>query len=183
MNPFGELDHRLSVVKRWGILHTHQNQSVAEHVHNVVRIVTRIGPAWFGLSKEELLTAILWAHYHDDTESLTGDLPSMVKPYFDEYKFEREHEDLLPPALQQLPPEHIAKIVKLADLMEGMHFLAIETALGNKFVSNHYKYEFLRIAQYAEQTFMQDTAKKVFDWLDDLKENWPRSRRYSRRGR
>lgn len=181
MNPFSELDHRLSVVKRWGILHTVQDQSVAEHVHNVVRIVTRIGPGWFGLDHIELLTAILWAHHHDDEESLTGDLPTMVKPWFDEGNFIDNHRDLLQATV--LPPEKITKIVKLADKMEGMYFLAMEMALGNHFVVNHYDDEIPRIAKYAKENFDDRVELAVVDWLSNLSHKPLRSTRYSRRGR
>lgn len=176
---FTELDHRLSVVPRWGILHTIQNQSVAEHVHNVVRITERIGVGWFGLDHQELLTAIMWAHHHDDEESLTGDLPTMVKPFFDEGAFIDAHRDLL--TYTVLPPEKITDIVKLADKMEGLYFLAMEMQLGNKFAVNHYEEEFDIISKFASR-FNAEQEMLVFDWLMSMRDPL-RSTRYSRRGR
>jgi hypothetical protein len=180
MKIFSELDHRMSVVPRWGILHTLQDQSLAEHVHNVVRITSRIGPMWFNLNHEELLTALMWAHHHDDEESLTGDLPAMVKPYFDEAAFIDEHRDLLQATV--LPPEHIVNIVKLADKMEGYHFLRMEWALGNKFIENHLDAEPSIIHEYINKTY--GVVHKLHMLFDDWRSNLDtKSTRYSRRGR
>lgn len=180
-NPiFDELDHRLSVVKRWGILHTLQNQSVAEHVHNVVRITLRIGVGWFKLSGEELFTALLWAHHHDDPESLTGDMPTMSKPWFDEGAFIDAHKDLLDYTV--LPPQHIVDIVKLADKMEGYYFLAMENALGNQFSYPHFQAEFHIIETFAGKIWGPgNIQRRVVEWMKEV--GGPRSTRHSRRGR
>lgn len=180
MTPFTELDHRLSVVKRWCILHTLQEQSVAEHVHNVVRIVYRIAGPWFDLNHQELLTAVTYAHFHDDEESLVGDPPAMIKPYFDSAAFRADHADLL--TVDTDPPARIRNIVKLADKMEGMQFLAMELALGNQYVREHYKAEFGIIGQMVKERFDQPVYLKVMDWLSEL-DTWPpKSTRHSRRG-
>lgn len=179
MKIFNELDHRLSVVRRWGILHTLQDQTVAEHVHNVVRITIKIGAGWFKLDHEELLTAIMWAHHHDDEEALSGDLPSMVKPYFDVEAFRADHADLL--LVPMAVPEHIENIVKLADKMEGMYFLAMEIALGNQFAFSHFDEEFGIITEFSRK-FDRKVQLTVGDWLAELR--YPlKSTRHSRRGR
>lgn len=182
MDIFGDLDHRLSVVKRWGILHTVQEQSVAEHQFNVARIALRIAISWFDMQdKNELYLILRWALEHDDLEALTGDLPSMVKPYFDEAAAAKDHIDLTG---GELPvPQEVRNIVKLADKMEGMYFLAMEMALGNQYCEKHYYEEFSIINRYARHTFTTPIAMMVDDWLNDLRENPPRSIRWSKRGR
>lgn len=178
---FSDLDHRLSVVKRWGILHTIQNQSVAEHVHNVVRITMRIGYNWFHLDRDQMLTAIIWAHHHDDAESLTGDLPTMVKPWFDEDEFEMAHEDLL--TVTTLPPDDIENIVKLADKMEGLYFLYMERALGNLYADYHVDAELPIIQKFIVRVWGKDSPilKKFGAWETSIRKI--RSQRHSRRGR
>lgn len=148
MTVFNELDHRLSVVKRWAILHTIQTQSVAEHVHNVVRIAKRIATEWFDVDDPaELLDIIEYAHHHDDFESLMGDPPSMIKPYIDETAFEREHQSLIK-SYKPAAHDQCKQIVKLADMLEGYHFLCIENSLGNKYAAEHLNHEPKRIRNY-----------------------------------
>lgn len=181
MNPFSELDHRLSVVKRWGILHTIQTQSVAEHVHNVTRMAYRIAASWFGLKGEELLTVMMWAHHHDDEESLTGDIPTMVKPYFEEGNFIEDHSDLLQATV--LPPQHIVDIVKLADLLEGFHFICTEMKLGNQFVKAHHDNYYDEIYQFVKRsTIPNDLWVNKIKFLMQHFEEY-QSTRHSRRGR
>lgn len=182
MEIFGELDHRLSVVKRWPILHTIQTQSVAEHAFNVSRIALRIAISWFDVADHNDLYLIMrWALEHDDFEALTSDLPSMIKPYFDEAAAQKDHADLTG---GELPiPQQIRDIVKLADKMEGYYFLAMEIALGNQFVRGQYAEEIGIIARYARKTFGPKISMKVDDWLFRIREEPLISIRYSRRGR
>lgn len=181
---FSELDHRLSVVKRWGILHTIQTQSVAEHVQNVSRIALRIAISWFNLQDHtDLYLIVRWGLEHDDMEALTGDLPTMVKPYFDEAAAAKDHVDLT--GGEMVVPQAIRNIVKLADLMEGFYFIAIEIAMGNEYARNHYSQYFSEISNYAIKTF-DPTLKidmRVADWMNEMHVKGLRSTRYSRRGR
>lgn len=183
---FTDLDHRLSVVKRWGIAHTIQTQSVAEHVFNVERIALRIARLWFGIhDHRQLLDIMTMAHHHEDFEALSGDLPTMIKPYFNEGAFEREHKDLVPTFV---PSEEWAsscrQIVKLADMLEGFHFLAMERALGNAYLSEHFEYEGPRIMKYVRETWPDNylivslAQKALIDIVAGCK-----SSRHSRRGR
>jgi 5'-deoxynucleotidase YfbR-like HD superfamily hydrolase len=182
---FNELDHRLSVVKRWGILHTIQTQSVAEHCFNVERIAIRIAVQWFGVNdkgdgwKWEIMK---WAHHHDDWEALTGDYPTMVKPYFDEEAFEKDHADLI----QRREPfdDQVKGIVKLADQLEMLRFLSMETKLGNSYISNHYMN--LRHVEIPGTllTRWPDRARELRGHIEDLALDWlTPSTRHSRRGR
>lgn len=182
MTPiFNDLDHRLSVVKRWGILHTIQSQSVAEHCFNVERMAVRMAKHWFGITDPEKLWEIAkYAHHHDDFEALTGDLPSMVKPYFDEYVFEADHSDLIP---VRNPNQECVNIVKLADMLEGWHFLCIEDLLGNSYVCNHISHEPNRIVMFVAETWPNndEIAGNIHETMNLFTHQI--SVRHSRRGR
>lgn len=179
---FGELDHRMSVVKRWGILHTIQTQSVAEHVFNVERIAVRIAKWWFNISDEASLWLIaLWAHHHDDPEVLTGDLPPMIKPYFDSDAFEMDHADLV--KLRAPDGGWVRKIVKLADKLEGYHFLCIENQLGNNYAVNHLEAEWPIVTALVEEYWPGDDTMQnnVMGLMTEMLGE--RSIRHSKRGR
>lgn len=169
---FDELDHRLSILPRWSILHTIQKQNVAMHVHNVVRITWRISVAWFKLPQDELLTAIMWAHHHDDNESISGDIQAPAKMYFAKDTFEGEHEHLF----DVRPPEHIEKIVKLADRMEWIYFLKMELALGNSFVRVQYLENMQKLLKLAATSFGPEIQSKVVGWIDSIDD---KSRNYN----
>lgn len=178
---FTEMDHRLSVVKRWGILHTIQVQSVAEHCFNVERIARRIATAWFNIDDAEDLDDLSQcALHHDDLESIAGDMPTMVKPYFDEEKMAIDHIDLV--ELPVLSP-HLYPIMKLADLLDGYHFICIERLLGNRFVENHFKNYpseiFSHIEKHWPGNLLVDMEVRML--MTDMATNI--SERHSRRGR
>lgn len=178
---FNELDHRLSVVKRWGILHTIQTQSVAEHCFNVERIARKIAVEWLDiLDVEDLDDLSQCALHHDDLESIVGDMPTMVKPYFDEEKMAIDHADLLD--LPVLSP-HLYPIMKLADLLEAYHFICIERLLGNRFMENHFKNFpseiFIHVDKWWPNNMKlhNDVLALMEDMATDISE------RHSRRGR
>lgn len=175
---FKELDHRLSVVKRWGILPTIQVQSVAEHCFNVERIAIRIAVGWFGIRDVKTLYDIrAWAHHHDDVEAVSGDIPTMIKPYIDEDSLKDEYSDIVPN--YDFPPL-VKSIVKMADLIEAYHFLAMEMRLGNTYVSAHHEDYCARIIDFAEATWPNmDMRHKIQEMLAYL--SLYRSERYSRR--
>jgi len=133
MGILGELDDRLSIVKRWGIIRTINTQSVAEHCFNVQRICIAMAP-WFKLEILELFALSQGALHHDDLEAITGDLPSPAKDYI----AKREGGiDTDAGVWYDRLPDDLKEIIKLADLMEAFHFLCIEMKMGNRYVVRH----------------------------------------------
>ena len=94
---------RLSSVKRWHIIDTLKEQSVAEHTLNVMLIVrevyTRLGWKVMGDQFNDVLD-------HDMDEVLTGDIPSPAKPKKD---------------WSEVSTEYL--ILKACDIVEGLVFI------------------------------------------------------------
>lgn len=182
MNIWGDLDHRLSVVKRWGTTQTVHQQSVAEHIFNVERIAMRIASEWFDIHDRRMIFEIMfWAHHHEDLEAISGDFPSMVKPYFDEDAMASEHADVL---VSHRPlNSDVRAIVKLADMLDSWWFLCVEAKLGNAYLAHHVGFEPGRIIRFTEQTWPNNVAllKKVNDCIGRMQSEL--SIRHSKRGR
>jgi 5'-deoxynucleotidase YfbR-like HD superfamily hydrolase len=129
---FSELDLRLSVVPRWVVIPTLQNQTVAEHCFNVERIARRIAEQWFSIRDTERLDRVSQlALHHDDDEAITGDIPSPAKAILSEDWLDSRAR------LWYNAPSPIRDIVKLADLMEMFRFLALEITMGNRYVDDY----------------------------------------------
>jgi 5'-deoxynucleotidase len=126
---------RTGHVKRWQIVRVAREQTLAEHLYLVQVITEEIGRV-IGMSATDISTARRWALMHDVPEVITGDLASPIKaamkkavpetdPVHDiELQLDDDYRDLLLSIKNNNP---ICKdIVKLADLMESIHFLTIE---------------------------------------------------------
>ncbi len=182
-NPiWNDLDHRLSVIRRWGTAESVHKQSVAEHIFNVERLAVRMAKQWFDITdKEHLFEIARWAHHHEDFEALSGDFPTMVKPYFDESGFSKEHSDVM--KYREPRMMWTREIVKLADMFDSWWFLCVEKSLGSTYLDHHHKHEPYRIMDYVKRTWPTsvELMKKVNDLIDDM--SGEKSIRHSRRGR
>jgi 5'-deoxynucleotidase YfbR-like HD superfamily hydrolase len=129
-----ELDDRLSTIKRWGIVKTIQQQSVAEHCFNVQRICMRLAPLFNIDHAVEQFILSQAALHHDNKEALTGDIPSTAKGYT---TIGENGVDTDPRGWYTGASDEIKAIVKLADMLEMFHFMAIEMKMGNRYIRNH----------------------------------------------
>ena len=153
-----ELDYRLSVVKRWGILNTIQTQSVAEHCFNVERICMKLAPM-FGITDFlGVLQLSQAALHHDDQEALTGDMPTTAKHYIEEGE---SGVDMPGRLWYTQASDRTREIVKLADLLEAFHFINMEIKMGNKYLIKHKAGAKARILEFAMNH--PDWPTKVFD--------------------
>jgi 5'-deoxynucleotidase YfbR-like HD superfamily hydrolase len=121
-------------VKRWGIVHTAREQSVAEHSYRVwvlsVALYDYLVPVPHNSNDREAVA--YWALTHDADEIWTGDLPSTIK---------KPIEEVAPGALKKLKekvlldhvPAHAARargiegsfpaaVVKLAECVEAYSY-------------------------------------------------------------
>lgn len=105
---------RAADVKRWTIVRTVRDQSVAEHTFNVVMIARRLA-THLGVDDAVVIKAAL---EHDLDEIMTGDMPSPVKKKMKEHGYD-------PVKLENRPDrgDKVNMIIKMADYMESIWFL------------------------------------------------------------
>lgn len=120
---------RVSHVKRWQIVRTAREQTLAEHLYRVWLLVREFGPL-VGLTPDEVKAAENFALLHDLPEVKTGDIATPVKsmlPPLDhiESAFSHEHLDAMATCTRKS-----LKLVKLCDLIEAVCFLSVE-GMGN----------------------------------------------------
>jgi 5'-deoxynucleotidase YfbR-like HD superfamily hydrolase len=132
----------LSFVKRWGIVRTLRDQSVAEHTYFVTMYANDIA-TYLNISPEThlaLMQQILW---HDMEEIYTGDIPGPAKHALsDRGRFSAKVADWMHKTFGQhkhrngsgLPPttQNIVHcIIKIADYLDAACEMATEVQMGN----------------------------------------------------
>lgn len=184
---------RLSLIKRWGRMHTFIPENVSEHSHQVAAIahlLTVIANVKYGSSLSPDKAASL-AVFHENSESLLQDANSCVKyhnPAFTELYKQMEEVtetacvETLPEFLQDYYREYIIQsevdpeyrsILKAADKLAALFKAAKEVSLGNiEFTQAHDNLSEL-IAQFALTMpevgyFMDVFAEKCTVPVDEL---------------
>lgn len=111
---------RANTVKRWHIVDTSRQQSVAEHSFNMCLFVEEICKL---CGHEDLVhEAIQYTIHHDIPEVVTGDIPSSVKRY---WGVDDSEKAVLMDSLSVTKNPFITAIVKLADLLDAVLFLQL----------------------------------------------------------
>lgn len=118
---------RAGHTKRWNIVNTTREQTVAEHLFNVAMIARTIHERLHLADYRDLV--LDWALLHDIPEVVCGDPPSPTKGRMRDMGFDIENlYDAIDPTYKEVKETAkttgvIYDIVKIADLMDAYHFL------------------------------------------------------------
>lgn len=119
---------RAGHTKRWNIINTTRQQTLAEHLFNVTMITQTLCERC-GMPDIFTIAALEWALMHDIPEVVAGDPPSPTKQRMRQMGFDIEKMyDTIDPSYTKA--KEAAKeigadyIVKLADMLEGVKFLS-----------------------------------------------------------
>jgi hypothetical protein len=149
---------RIHAVKRWHMIDTTRQQTLAEHSANVALLAMMIAgtsPIFRFASGAALAAAAL---VHDIPEAFTGDIPTHTKKHLsglDDLENSVTHSIFR----FDLPPESLL-LIKLCDLADGIRFIRLH---GVDLTARHAR-EGLE-AQLHEKL---STAKTLYNWPDGL---------------
>jgi 5'-deoxynucleotidase YfbR-like HD superfamily hydrolase len=118
----------LDRVHRWSVVNTTRQQTVAEHSHRVAVIAKYLAGKMEMAGRTVPLVDVLWyAISHDESEALSGDIPTPMKRMVPGIADEEDR--MAPPPRVDL----IASlVVKTADILEAALFLSEELHMGNR---------------------------------------------------
>jgi|TARA_R100000789_G_scaffold100463_1_gene110810 5'-deoxynucleotidase YfbR-like HD superfamily hydrolase len=115
-------------VKRWNIVNTTHQQTLAEHLFNVAMIAEEIARILNDGHIQGLSPLVVYALKHDLAEVILGDVPTPTKQRMQEKGFNYRAlewgimEDEYPMGMNKLP-EETKIIIKIADQMEALWFI------------------------------------------------------------
>ena len=125
----GRFERNLADIRRWSIVRTTRQQSVAEHSYYVALLVPRLLRQYGFEDAETIAKATEYALMHDMSEVLTGDVATPIKKRLPPDIFDAMSTEFgMTPAD---PGPVIKAAVKVVDLFEASAFLAEEIAIGN----------------------------------------------------
>jgi len=118
---------RAGHIKRWNIINTTREQTLAEHLFNVAMITQTLCDRC-GIDQDITEVALEWALVHDIPEVVCGDTPSPTKRRMKSMGMDMENlHEKIDPTYARIKHEAIVcgadYIVKFADLLESVHFL------------------------------------------------------------
>jgi len=112
---------RFQSVKRWHMIDTTRQQTLAEHSANVSLLayyIAKTAPGmYFGTSQAAALCGIL----HDLPEVYTGDIPSHTKKQL--AGIDELESSVIPKVYIEEWPSQLKKMVKMCDLADGIRFM------------------------------------------------------------
>jgi hypothetical protein len=128
----GELDGasdylKAQYIRRWGIVNTAKQQSIAEHMYGVWLLIRLWGPS-IDLASTSQEIAEEWALTHDLAEIRTGDMPTPHKtPEIKNWLERVEHSIYLPIKLTEanIKDTVVADFCKFCDTAEAILFLQL----------------------------------------------------------
>lgn len=163
---------RIGHIKRWHNVNTIREQTVAEHSYLVTIIAldlffTIVEPEIHDVSLTNLLIGAL---FHDAPEAASGDTPTPAKRLLrqisgDPLLFDKVDSFLLPttPYIGGQIGPHIEKFIKMADAIEGCHWIS-ENGAGTH----------AKVVQAAGRRRMEDLVEK-YDQDDTRGADWYRA--------
>jgi 5'-deoxynucleotidase YfbR-like HD superfamily hydrolase len=156
-------------IKRWSIVKTHRDQSVAEHTFNVAMYVNDIC-AYLKMDPDFYLNTLQMTLWHDVDEIFTGDMPGPAKRALTHKKSSfkevidgwmskifgniRQHRDGSGMSAERDNLAHM--IIKVADELDAACEMAAEFAMGNKHAQ--YLVESRQSAMLTNYELMADLA-------------------------
>lgn len=143
--------------ERYHTIRTLQRETVGHHSHGVAMFVVLLGGG------EAVLRAAL---FHDLAEYVLGDIPSPAKKcYGIGEQVNALEEQLLRGVRFDIElGEQNKRMLKFADIFQGMSFCTREVQMGNtKMVSVFYRYK-----TYAEELIPHGVEREVFDTLMEI---------------
>lgn len=112
---------RFGSVKRWHMIDTTRQQTLAEHSACVAGLVWMLAKTTLFFGPAEIAASC--ALFHDISEVFTGDIPSHTKRYLSGI---RELEDkVTSKTWPQSGSEHVNLLIKLCDLSDGIRFIRL----------------------------------------------------------
>lgn len=112
---------RLHSVKRWHMIDTTRQQTLAEHSANVAMLMYLLMPVFpeGAITERNVLDALV----HDIAESFTGDVPTHTKAHL--FGLSDLEDSVIPAEFVTDVPGDVKLIIKLCDLADGIRFIRL----------------------------------------------------------
>ena len=152
---------RMHSVKRWHMIDTTRQQTMAEHSANVAMLAFLIVHTAPFEKFQGGMPAMMWGMFHDLQESFTGDLPGHTKKFLTGLK--EVEKAVTPPEFNHHVGVHTQAVVKLCDLADGIRFIRLH---GVDATAHHAQKQ---IEEQLEEKFI--SVRKDLGWEDNLIEH------------